>query len=339
MEEDVLPMHMPDSVPPTMSVVFLHPVFDGLVKRGKSEDQFAAQLGLAEASLYDSSVLLSANSIYSFLAWATARAGDQQFCANTGRLMAQGGWKPLIPLMSSARTVGDFLDKFSALAEEQGGAATYKLEVERPIAIWRLTRPSTARKNARYADAIAVGFFVQILIAATQKKWAPNQIVAVVPDVSLVPRDLLPSLSVMPGHTGLILRFPSRLLDLEMPSVEVQSDGLKLDLPSLPLPTLQKQVQQHIEQRISDPKLGISQIASAMGLSKWKLQSLLHAYQTSVSEIREDIRQRLAIERVAATSDSVGTIAKALGYTNSSNFTRAFRKWTGKSPREIRKLS
>ncbi|WP_425046592.1 helix-turn-helix domain-containing protein [Primorskyibacter sp. S87] len=40
---------------------------------------------------------------------------------------------------------------------------------------------------------------------------------------------------------------------------------------------------------------------------------------------------------LASSSNTVASIAESLGYTNSSNFTRAFRGWTGKSPRDFRK--
>ncbi|WP_368773169.1 helix-turn-helix domain-containing protein [Tateyamaria sp. Alg231-49] len=53
--------------------------------------------------------------------------------------------------------------------------------------------------------------------------------------------------------------------------------------------------------------------------------------------MRDDVRQRRAFELVSESEESVDHIASRLGYTNSSNFTHAFRGWTGKSPRDFRR--
>ncbi|MCY1464086.1 Helix-turn-helix domain protein [compost metagenome] len=50
----------------------------------------------------------------------------------------------------------------------------------------------------------------------------------------------------------------------------------------------------------------------------------------------EEIRQALAIELVRQSPRSLTDIAQQLGYNEASSFTRAFRRWTGLSPREFR---
>ncbi|WP_171241525.1 AraC family transcriptional regulator, partial [Ruegeria sp. HKCCA5491] len=41
--------------------------------------------------------------------------------------------------------------------------------------------------------------------------------------------------------------------------------------------------------------------------------------------------------QLQTTDMKIGEIAASLGYTSSSNFTRAFRAWTGHSPGEFRR--
>ncbi|AXI49068.1 hypothetical protein C1J03_23335 (plasmid) [Sulfitobacter sp. SK012] len=328
---------MQDSLPAAMSIAFLHPIIDALLTRGKVKEELASQLSIPVGALYDPSVTLPANEVYSFLKWSANCTGSPFFTARVGQYMAAGGWAPLVPLMTSAKTLGDFFQKFSQLSSEQNAAATYRLVVEGPIALWQLIRPVGANKDAVYADAVAVGFFGQLLKSAAQDIWDPVQVVAVLPDTSLIPRDLLPPTSVISGQIGLNLRFPSSYLGLTMPPV-LPPEGLpELGLPDRHDLTLSERVRQVLEQRISEPGIGVAYIASAIGLSKWKLQSLLSLQGISISKIREDIRRSKAIERVTGTTDKVGSIAADLGYANSANFTRAFRSWTGKSPREIRR--
>ena len=48
------------------------------------------------------------------------------------------------------------------------------------------------------------------------------------------------------------------------------------------------------------------------------------------------LRQQLAIQYLRESHRSVGEITYLLGFSEPSNFTRAFRRWTGKSPVEYR---
>ena len=327
---------MQDSFPAAMSIAFLHPIIDALLTRGRVKQELASQLAIPVEALYDPSVTLPANEVYSFLKWSADCTGSPFFTARVGQYMAAGGWAPLVPLMTSAQSLADFFQKFGLLSSDRNAAATYRLVVEGPIALWQLIRPVGANKDAVYADAIAVGFFAQILKSAAQDIWDPLQVVAVMPDASLIPQDLLPPTSVLSGQIGLNLRFPSSYLGLNMPAV-LPPEGLPdLGLPDRHGLMLAERIRQVLEYRISEPGLGVARIASMIGLSKWKLQSLLSLQGTSISEIREDIRRSQAIERVTFTADKIDAIASDLGYANSANFTRAFRTWTGKSPREIR---
>jgi AraC-like DNA-binding protein len=52
--------------------------------------------------------------------------------------------------------------------------------------------------------------------------------------------------------------------------------------------------------------------------------------------VLERCRRARAIE-LLRTQASIEEIAECLGYTDPANFTRAFRRWTGRSPRAARK--
>lgn len=323
---------MQDSLPATMSVAFLHPFFDEMLRRGANKSELAGRIGIGETSLYDALTLVPDNSVYAFLGWVADSTGDPLLCARIGERMSNGEWAPLVPLMTSAKTVGDFLQKFSLMSSEQGRAASYKLEVEGEVALWRLARAPGASNDAAYADAVAAGFFIGILKSAAQDDWDTAKTTAVLTDTALVSRDLLPSISVLSGQPGLILRFPSTYLGLDTPEISPPDDHTGLSVPDVQETTLADRVRQLIERRISNPSLGIEGVAKGVGLASWKLQSLLKEEDLSVSQIKDNVRRKLAIEQVASSSNTVASIAESLGYTNSSNFTRAFRGWTSKSP-------
>jgi AraC-like DNA-binding protein len=73
-----------------------------------------------------------------------------------------------------------------------------------------------------------------------------------------------------------------------------------------------------------------------MGVSPRSLQRLLMEQGTTFSRIVERARRQSAFQLLVRDDLSISEIAERLGYGDPSNFGRAFRKWTGQSPRQWR---
>jgi len=77
-------------------------------------------------------------------------------------------------------------------------------------------------------------------------------------------------------------------------------------------------------------------IARRMHRSLSTLQRQLQNEGTSYQAIREDTRSALARDYVRDDGLTLSQIAYMLGFSDQSNFSRAFKRWTGKTPREFR---
>lgn len=77
-------------------------------------------------------------------------------------------------------------------------------------------------------------------------------------------------------------------------------------------------------------------IARTLGMSARTLQRQLAAEGTSFSEVVDEARIALARTYVAEGRLSVTEIAFVLGFADTSTFSRAFKRWTGASPRGYR---
>lgn len=82
--------------------------------------------------------------------------------------------------------------------------------------------------------------------------------------------------------------------------------------------------------------LGIGDIASRLGLSISTLHRRLKEEGQSFGEIKEERRRNLAVSLLKKTDLVVTDIAHRVGYSEPSAFFRAFKKWYGKTPSEIR---
>jgi AraC-like DNA-binding protein len=83
------------------------------------------------------------------------------------------------------------------------------------------------------------------------------------------------------------------------------------------------------------PKLG--NIAEALQVSPRSLQRQLKEEETSFKHLLEYTRKALAVQYLHKPHHSIGEIAYLLGFSESTHFTRAFNRWTGKTPGEFRR--
>jgi AraC-like DNA-binding protein len=75
-------------------------------------------------------------------------------------------------------------------------------------------------------------------------------------------------------------------------------------------------------------------IARALNQSSSTLQRRLRDEGSSYQELLNATRHEMALEYLRQGRHSLVDVAFLLGFTDQSNFTRAFRRWTGKTPRE-----
>ncbi len=77
-------------------------------------------------------------------------------------------------------------------------------------------------------------------------------------------------------------------------------------------------------------------IASLLNLSVRNLQRRLRAEGISFKRLLDETRKDLAAQYIQDSHRRIGEITYLLGFSEPSNFTRAFRRWTGVSPNEFR---
>lgn len=95
-------------------------------------------------------------------------------------------------------------------------------------------------------------------------------------------------------------------------------------------------VQLQIEALLSYKLSRIDTIAESLGMSRRTLQRSLAEQGLSYSQLLTDVRMRQAAHSLEGTDIPISDIAWALGYAETSNFTRAFRRQIGVSPQAFR---
>lgn len=81
------------------------------------------------------------------------------------------------------------------------------------------------------------------------------------------------------------------------------------------------------------------EVAKSLNMSIRTMQRKLKVLDQSYKQIMDDTRRELALEYVRQADVPVTTITFMLGFSEPANFTRAFKRWTGQSPSDFRKLN
>jgi AraC-like DNA-binding protein len=92
-----------------------------------------------------------------------------------------------------------------------------------------------------------------------------------------------------------------------------------------------------IRPMLLEGKATTSSMAERLGINLRTLSRRLEAEGTTFQQVLEEVRYAMARELLDITELPVGDIAAALAYADHSNFSEAFRKWSGMAPSEWRK--
>lgn len=136
-----------------------------------------------------------------------------------------------------------------------------------------------------------------------------------------------------PAHR---LVFSASTLDLPLHTADLAAKELarqqcELQLAALIDTGLLGRVRAAIEAAAPDAP-ALPAVAKSLHMSARTLKRRLAAQGTSFSAVHDDLRRQRALLLISDRSLTLADIATSLGYSETSNFTRAFRRWTGMSP-------
>ncbi|MBD2425691.1 AraC family transcriptional regulator [Phormidium sp. FACHB-1136] len=187
------------------------------------------------------------------------------------------------------------------------------------------------------AQCFSIMAYLNVLRMALGPTWQP-------PEVHLTTQHN-PALLDCNGLEGVRISFNQPCNAIKIPrefvsqplhpssTVPGQFEVLHQSAPALDfLPSLK----QLIESLLPQGGPNIAQAAGASGMSVRSFQRRLANHGVSYGHLVDEVRFHLAAQWLKGESAPITDIAAELGYTDTANFTRAFKRWAGVSPREFR---
>lgn len=142
------------------------------------------------------------------------------------------------------------------------------------------------------------------------------------------------------AHGSLVLE--RRLFELPVPNHnpvlgQAMQRHIEDLLPSAPeQPELLTQARRCIAEQLPEGAPELKRVARVLGTSNRSLQRRLSELGTSFQEVVDATRRDVAMQRLRDPKLSLTDVAFLTGFADVSAFHRAFRRWTGKTPREHR---
>ncbi len=192
------------------------------------------------------------------------------------------------------------------------------------------------------ADYFVISLYLDLIRLAAGSEWQPEQIYFKCGRrKALLELDWLANTQIHFNQASDAICFSKALLSqpLVIPSTVSSSDNLAESLLStVPADGFKESLCQLIQNLLPRKYPSLAIAAKATGVSIRTLQRRLEEHQLNYSQLVEQVRFNQAIKLLQTPTNQLIDIAFELGYTDAANFTRAFKRWTGVSPREFRRL-
>jgi AraC-like DNA-binding protein len=281
--------------------------------------------------------------VHTMLRGALALTNDELLGVRASKLSTLGDVGLLDYVMSSADTLRSALEAAGRYTRLLNDTLSFALELEGEHVIVRLT-------SRVVLPAVAEDYQTCGMISNQSVCW---------PEGLLENMDVWfrhgPPAQIAPYHEALGpvrlhfhaplsgFGFPRRFLDLPLRSSdpklhEVLRRYAEIAVASLPKPqSTTERVRALVSGELSSGAHSLDETARALHMSARTLGRRLAEEGTTFKRLIDELRKELALRYVATRDIDLAQIAQLSGFSETPSFCRAFRRWTGTTPKRYRR--
>lgn len=202
------------------------------------------------------------------------------------------------------------------------------------VLFWQRSAPEAGPIGWEISEQAVVGIAVDTVRLFAGARWSPRTVHCRSPFVPREGREHMPGTRMYGGGQALTIPIPRRLLHLP-PIYEPGRPGRPGDSPGYPedLTTCLREV---LKGYLRGGKADLEFAAGLVGTTPRTLQRHLRESGAKFARILEEARYQVAAELLADPGTQIIDVAYAAGYSDPSNFSRAFRRMAGVSPTNYR---
>ena len=328
---------------PLTRVSMILPTVDFLHRAGASVDRLLAMAHLPPWITTDSEMLVPSQSSTRLRGLAARVLAMPNLGLDVGERTAAEPSGLFGTLRRRAPTLGAMLQaavRYSPMLSSRG-----RLRLRVAGDLVELTKTLTVALDPRdfasqQEDQFVLGLMIGVVRLAAGPSWQPAE-VHLQTDEAPALRDAgsLGSAHVTFRQPATMIAFPRALLAAPLappPRIEVAGDAVEAWKSSAPTRDFVGSIRQAVETLSCRDYPNIRMTAEFIGMSVRTLQRRLAQAGTSHDLLVAQARFATAAAVLEQTDAKILSLALDLGYSDHANFTRAFRRWAGCSPREYR---
>ena len=331
--------------PITVSVTVLSQMFLYLNSLKVDIDAFLRSIGVEPGMVKAPDTRLPIETYLLIQDEAARFVNDPYFGLHMGEFAEAGSWSILGYLMMNCKTLGEAFEKSGRYSRIIGNLIDARPELKLNKVRLVFFTPPHAPKMSRHCFESTFSSSVRMIRSLTGVELSPLEVTFIYPEPAS--RSEYERIFKCPVKFG--QKDNSFTLDMRLASVPIQ-----LPNPSL-LEYFEKYAQEFLAEmdrndehtravtkiilsNLDDERLSIHKVAREMAVSVRTLQKRLDDEGVAFSDLHKDIRQKLA-QKYLRENYTVEQITYLLGFSEPSVFRKAFKKWSGVTPREYREQS
>jgi AraC-like DNA-binding protein len=324
-----------------MSIGLLRPVVRALIALGCEYRGLLAAEGLTTAELNSADLRVPHSTALRLLDAALVASGDPAFGLVAAAHADQADLGMMGQLIATAPTVAEALARTARFSRLLHDAAVVSGELSGDRFVWQSTMRGVAMPPIAI-EALAGGTIARMR-SRLGLEWSPLEVWFPYPT---------------PTYVAAYERFFRCALRFEMKASGTVIDARVLGWASPVDRSISELIERRAESelerldggdrctdRVRDVlaaglargEVGADAVARALHMSRATLTRRLAAEGSSVTAVLDALRRDLALEYVSDPALSLEELARRLAFSDARALRRAFQRWTGKSPAELRR--
>jgi AraC-like DNA-binding protein len=328
---------------PLVKAAFVVPFRIAMEKNGIDADRYFRKFRLPQTGAFDPEALVPEKPFWRLI----NQVAIAELVPDFGMQVAQAvPWYEIDTLkmyLQVRHTLKALLNTFCDLSSGQSNTSGFSIRID-GTTCWFENVGEVLVNHDIQMELYRVSSMIELVQLATGRNWKPA-VVSLMMDRNQVVRKnrILDGCVMMFSQPKTAIAFPTGLLDATINVFSQRGPSTTTrKAETLPLHDIQDKnelasaLREIIALYVTEDDLSIEVIADIAGLSTRSLQRMLKKHSLSYNGLLNEARQQFAMEKLNTPSIMIADIAYQLGYKDAAHFTRAFKRWTGKSPSEYR---
>ncbi|MFA0476383.1 hypothetical protein BCT04_15205 [Vibrio breoganii] len=316
---------------PVNRIRFLVPFLKQYQLKGGLVSDFQAEIGVSTINEITPSDVLPSVLINSIVNKITDKIDDPYLGHTVGKQLINDNLNPFTQILIHSDSLLTALGQYIVNFDTESAISEYNLLINKDYVVIYGDRSQLLEESTWQADSFFCTFVATAILSHLDKGADAKKVIIKLPHPEAIPPSA-PFTVIKAFKNRLAIQFPSEWLNLSSPVTQSDSELITEEKISIDFTS---RVNEYIANNIHNLSMDLA--AQYCGVSKLELRAQLQRKNNDFSSLVLEHRMKVATSLLLNQSLPVDEIATEVGYSNTPNFIRSFKKHLGITPLQYRK--